>query len=381
VSIAPATGLPQPLTFIDALEEALEQRESDVPTFVCERSFVDYCKAANAALLQFVAAYWSDLHPALDIKRRLPFCHIEFQAIRQKYVSCLHADQEDVYALAMEELRSRGDVQIASALTSFFDYMAPHVLTASTPQSPPLPLQPPPLPPQPPPLTPSSPATASTAPQVVFSFPALAPTTPAAPTTPLHTARQSDAGPSHSTPWPDALSIPPPEVLRFLLSPFNSMANVVYDYCLASPCLRDADRLYGPDVRKAQTGPGQHWRSKEYQTPDRQASLKKECCRRKPIHDVLDSAYVGGSLNHDILTEKVTELTKMMHDHFNITQASEVMYKHMQWLRTELSKRRTSLDGRDFTARSSFAARVAAKRKLNTPPENTPPEIPSPNGS
>ena len=349
-------GLPQPLTFIAALEEQLnERKEQGEEILVAERSFVEYCVACNAALLQFVAAYWTELHPSLDIQRRPPFCDAAFADIRERYANSLAENHEDVYAQAMEQLRARGDVQIASALSGWFDFVKPFVLTACAHQEPH-------RQPQEDPIDSllETLSTSSDHPPVTPRQAQQGPSTPSAssalPTRPTNATSPTTAGPGSPITL-DPLGIPPPDVLRFTFSPFISMANVVHDYLEASPCLRDIEATYGPGVRKKQSGPGQHWRSKEYQSADRQKKLCKECSRRKSIHEVLDAAWP------DNVTSKVDELNTMMVNHFGLASFESVMYDHMAWLARELSKARVTANGATFDKRSDQAAKHAAARQ------------------
>ena len=89
--------------------------------------------------------------------------------------------------------------------------------------------------------------------------------------------------------------------------------------------------------------------------------LKKECSRRKPIHDALDAAYVCGCLDLSELAAKVGELNQMMLDHFQIARIGLVTNEHMAWLRIELSKNRISSNGPNFAERSRIAVSHEAK--------------------
>lgn len=331
-----SSGLAQPYTFIGSLEEQLQQRkDAGLEILACETSFIAYCTACNAALLQFLAAYWDEIHPSLDIKFRQPFCNAEFRTIRLNYAHALNNTIQEDYGMAMESLRVRGDVQIAASLTSWFDHLQPWFTLRALP-----------------PLSDEE--------QFETTEPVGSQSTPQSPakstpvrTSPEHTPATARAAPSIGVP-----AVPPPEVLRFSFSPFNSMANVVHDYLKRTPCLRDIERSYGPDVRRMQ-----HWRSKEYQTVERQQALKKECSRRKSIHIVLDLAY-----DNDDIDSKVNELNEMMIDNFQLTSIEMVKYPQMTWLAKELSKSRIAR-GLTFQERSSNAAKVAAERKKRSRPD------------
>jgi hypothetical protein len=310
---------------------------------VCERSFVAYLKACNEALLQFVAFYWDELHPSLDYKLRSPFNSVVFETIRTQYVAAVRQERADIYQVAMNELRERGDVNIAAALSGWFDYFKPIILRATAP-----PEGEPPLPAAGEDAYPDSTPTPRRDQQHQHHDqhhhdqhhhdPNLNPDSnhDACPGTPV-AHRSSDEGrtPATSVRMPESTTPIDQNVTSFRFSSFTSLGNVLEDYLYRSPSLKFIEQNYGPGVRKVTKGPGQHWRSKLYQSEHRRHSLNKECnktsltitltmtlsltltrtltltnkeCnKRVAIHEEIDRAVLEGRL-----TVRIDELNDMM---------------------------------------------------------------------
>ena len=239
-------------------------------------------------MLQFVAFYWDELHPSLDFKLRSPFNSVLFETIRTQYVAAVGLERADIYQVAMTGLRERGDVNIAAALTGWFDYFTPIISRATAPPEgePPLPAagedvypdcHPTPRRDQqhehhdhrhhhhPNPNPDSNPDSNHDA----------CPVTPVA-----HRSSDEARTPATAVPMPASTTPIDENVTSFRFSSFTSLANVLEDYLYRSPSLKFIEQNYGPGVRKVTKGPGQHWRSKFYQTEHRRLSLNKECNRR-----------------------------------------------------------------------------------------------------
>lgn len=285
-----------------------------------------------------MAFHWEDILDDFYLKRLSPFNTPAFEELRKEYKQQVGAQPSHLLSEAVTELRERGDVRIGHAIEGLVSEVhacasamqslhAQQVQPAAVPArlSPFVQRAASPLPP-----SPSDDATAMETEQE----------------TPLRTPRLPAGR-------------PPADVLAFTFDSFNSMANVVRDYLEKSPCLRTIERLYGPKVRKRTAGPEQHWRSGEYQSKERQASLKKECSRRAAIHEQLELV----ADDPDALNSKVGELNRMMMDKFpSLSDVAAVQNKHMAWLATELSKKRTAR-GQTFAQRQLLAMTYADKRK------------------
>lgn len=170
---------------------------------------------------------------------------------------------------------------------------------------------------------------------------------------------ESAPTPSRATATPPASERPPKAVLDFDFSPFTNVEGVVHDYLYADPCLRDIERQYGPDVRKARKGAGSCWRSQEYQDAKRASHLKKAIHRRKPIFELLDAAVRVSAESADNVTR---DLNNLICSHFGLQDTGEFGNKHMEWLVNHLASQRR-VGGKSFQERQEMALQAANSRK------------------
>lgn len=129
----------------------------------------------------------------------------------------------------------------------------------------------------------------------------------------------------------------------------------MHDYLFATPCFRDIECQYGPDVRTAKSGPEANWRSPEHQGVAKAAALRKAICRRKPIFELLDA-------DSAVPASVICELNELMMKHHTLESADQIVSYHMEWLVRHLSMGRESR-GLSFEKRQLISKNAAAARK------------------